>query len=237
MRTRYLGIVGFLILVFITGAWLGISQFNFSDSTEEPSAVEQNKQDLLTGIVAQQPLYFKMIRYNRNAVGPEGPNTYPATIVYENWYVADANGQIVNVVGTIRNLEGDLIGYAKLIDGDLTYTDVETGKTEVTIEDYSATLASIVESFWGVTQKFQDGGTTVTRQGSLNDMTSAIYERTTEKGNFLRTEVVEDAPILYKQSLYSDSTESTLLSSRTLTEYRLLPTGAELPDPAAEASG
>ena len=239
MRVAQLGVAGILILVLAAVVWIGVSQLGGSNPAtvaEVVSSVEQNKQSLLDGIAAGQPLYYKVEKYQRDPIGPAGPGTYPNTTISENWFVPGEDGRITNVAGTLRNLQGELLGYSQLVNGVLTYTDIGTGMTmDMAAHDYSVTLESVVEWFWALPQALQSRGYAVKEPGTLNQRESLIYERATD-GRLIRVEVVEDAPILFKESHYEGDTavQDALTSESTFVEYKLLPVGRALPDPATE---
>ena len=114
----------FLILPLGVGVWIGVEQLignNPATTPEIAASAEQNKQALLEGIREGRPLYFKTVKYKREPARDGDPNT----LVYEDWMVADQNGQRTDIVGTLRDTEGNLLGYTELHDdGTVTYTDL-----------------------------------------------------------------------------------------------------------------
>ena len=201
--------------------------------TPTPTATtsEQNKQSLLTGIAAGQPLYYKVLKYQKDPLGPGGSGSYPSTTISENWFVAGDDGQISDAVATLRTQAGVLLGYSKLINGALVYTDIQTGEEFVLNHDFSGTLSSIVDSFWALPQSLQNRGVAVKEQGTLSERASLIYEKQQSNGRLRRTELVENAQMLYKESIYdgASAVQSALRWENALVEYKLLPAGTALP--------
>ena len=239
MRAKQL-IAGGLILVLAAVVWIGATQLGGNPSpapapapevVEVATTSEQNKQSLLIGIAAGQPLYYKVLKYQKDPLGPGGPGSYPSTTISENWFVAGDDGQISDAVATLRTTEGVLLGYNKLVDGALVYTDIQTGDEFVLNHDFSGALSSIVDSFWALPQSLQNRGVAVKEQGTLSERASLIYEKQQSNGRLRRTELVENAPMLYKESIYdgASAVQSALRWENAIVEYRLLPAGTDLP--------
>ena len=205
-------------------------------AAEIAASVQQDKESLLTGIREGRPFYFKEEEYRRNPIGFGGLGTEPNTVILENWVVAGDDGQIEDLVATKRSLEGDLLGYSQLTNGRAIYTDVATGTTLDEFTENWGTLESSVSASWDGLLSLQRPEFEFKGRGTLNQRASLIYELQTSKGKLLRIEVVEDAPLLHKTSLYEGASpeQSSLLEQRALIEYRLLPVGSAFPDPATE---
>ena len=60
----------------------------------------------------------------RVRLGPLGQRDYPQRVIDETWVVIGSDGVTETSVGTMRDLDGDLIGYSELKDGVYTYSDL-----------------------------------------------------------------------------------------------------------------
>ena len=234
MRTRIvqLGVAGVLILVLGAAAWIGLSQLGGSSPATAPeiaASAEQNKQALLEGIRQGRPLYFKTVRYKREPARDGDPNT----LVYEDWMVADQNGQRTDIVGTLRDTEGNLLGYTELHDdGTVTYTDLVAEMVLPMQPEFLSDIEGSLSPFWDHMLSLQGPEWEFKGRGALNGRTSLIFEKySTDAGKLRRTEVVENAPLLRSESRYEDG---VLEEQSTVAEYRFLPLGSALPNPATQ---
>ena len=233
MKTRIvpLGIAVLLVLSLGVGVWIGVKQLigNSPASTPEIGAsAEQNKQALLEGIRQGRPLYFKTTKYKREPARNGEPNT----LVYEDWMVADQNGQRTDIVGTLRDTEGNLLGYTELHDdGTKTYTDLVAGMILPLSPEFLLDIEGSLSPFWDHLLALQDSEWELKGRGTLNGRTSLIFEKySTDAGKLSRMEVVENAPLLRSESRYEDG----VLEEQTVVEYRFLPLGTALPNPATQ---
>ena len=232
MKTRkvQLGVAGVLILVLGAGVWIGVEQLRGNSpatDAEISASAEQNKQALLEGIRQGRPLYFKTVKYKREPARDGDPNT----LVYEDWMVADQDGQRTDIVGTLRDTEGNLLGYTELHDdGTVTYTDLVAGMVLPLRPEFLSDIEGSLSPFWDAMLSLQDSGWEFKGRGTLNDRTSLIFEREYDDGETRRIEVVENAPLLRSESRYEDG----VLEESTVVEYRFLPLGSALPNPATE---
>ena len=238
MKTRIvqLGVAGVLILVLGAAAWIAVSQLggnNPATTAEISASAEQNKQALLEGIRQGRPLYFKTERYKKDPVVFGEGGSHPQTTIVEEWMVADEQGQRVAMVSTLRDLEGNLLGYTELHDdGTVTYTDLVAGMILPLPPEFLSDIEGSLSPFWDAMLSLQDSGWEFKGRGMLNGRTSLIYERySTDAGVTHRMEVVENAPLLFSESRYEDG---VLEEQSTRVEYRFLPLGSALPNPATQ---
>ncbi len=241
MSAARIAATGALFLVLCAVAWIGISHLVGSSpatATKLATLAQQNKQSLLDGIAEGQPLYFKLEKYKTNRLGP---SDYPDRVIDETWLSAGANGSIEAAVATMRSLDGELLGYTRLENGGLVFTDVATGMTFNINVDHWGSLESSVNEVWNRPQALQDSGVEFKGRGRLNERESLIYEWTytsqggpdsgAQRSMLKRIELVEDAPLLFKESSYEvdDQGVKTLIEETTVVEYGLLPEGSTVP--------
>ena len=242
MRVAQLGVAGILILVLAAVVWMGVQQLGGSSpatAAEIAASVQQDKESLLTGIREGRPLYFKKYDFRRDRLGPG--YYYPDRVILEEWLRAGEDGSTETVVATMRSLEGELLGYTLLSDGSLVYTDVGTGWSVDMIGNLWGSLESTVNTYWDGLLTLQGPDVEFKGRGSLHQRESLIYERSrTSQGGpdegaqqsmVSRIELVEEAPLLNKYSLYEidDQGARTLVAENTVVEYRLLPEGSAIP--------
>ena len=236
MKTRIvpLGIAVFLILPLGVGVWIGVKQLigNSPAATPEIGAsAEQNKQALLDGIRQGRPLYNKTVRYQKDPVIFEEGRAHPQTTILESWLVADEQGQRVAMAATVRDLEGNLLAYTELHDdGTVTYTDLVAGMVLPLPSEFLSDIEGSLSPFWDHMLSLEDSGWEFKGRGTLNGRTSLIFEREYDDEVTSRTEVVENAPLLRSESRYEDG----VLVSQSTVEYKFLPLGSALPNPATQ---
>ena len=232
---------GTVMLVLGAVAWLGVSHLVGSSpvtAVELVTSIEQNKQSLLEGLHQGQPLYSKLEKYKRSRLGP---SNYPDKVIDETWLQPGENGSIETGVGTMRSLDGELLGYSSLERSVLVFTDVATGMTfDINVGHWDS-LESWLNEVWNRPQTIQDPGVEFKGQGRLNQRESLIYEWSytsqggpddgAQRSMLRRIELVEDAPLLYRESLYEidDQGVRTLIEDTTVVEYGLLPEGSTVP--------
>ena len=223
-------------MVLGAAAWIGLSQFGKDSPATTPeisASAEQNKQALLEGIREGRPLYFKTVRYKKDPVVFESRRSHPQTTIVEEWMVADEQGQRVAMVSTLRNLQDDLLGYVELHDdGTVTYTDLVAEMVLPQPPEFLSDIEGTLSPFWDAMLSLQGPDWEFKGRGTLNGRTSLIFEKYgTDAGKLSRIEVVENAPLLFSDSRYEDG---VLEEQHTKVEYRFLPLGSALPDPATE---
>ena len=220
----------FLVLSLGAGVWIGVEQLRGNSPAATPeigASAEQNKQALLDGIRQGRPLYFKTLIYKREPARDGDPNT----LVYEDWMVADQNGLRTDIVGTLRDTEGNLLGYTELHDdGTVTYTDLVDGMVFELPSEFLSDIEGSLSPFWDHMLSLQESGWEFKGRGTLNGRTSLIFEREYDDGVTSRIEVVENAPLLRSESRYEDG----VLVSQSTVEYKFLPLGSALPNPTTE---
>ncbi len=242
MNAARMAAAGVLILALGAVAWIGISQLVGNSpvtAAQLIASTQADKQSLLDGIREGRPLYYK---YDDFRKGRSGPSDYPDRVVQEEWLRAGEDGSVETVVATMRSLEGELLGYTLVSDGALVYTDVGTGiTTDMKSLDHWGSLESLVDATWNGLLTLQGPDVEFKGRGSLHQRESLIYERsrTSQGGSdegpqqslVSRTELVEEAPLLNKYSLYEidDQGARTLIAENTVVEYRLLPLGSAIP--------
>ena len=187
----------------------------------------------MEGIRQGRPLYDKTVRYQKDPVVFEEGRSHPQTTIVESWLVADEQGQRVAMVATLRNLEGDLLAYTELHDdGTVTYTDLVAGMILPLPPEFLSDIEGSLSPFWDAMLSLQGPEWEFKGRGTLNGRTSLIYERySTDAGKLSRIEVVENAPLLFSESRYEDG---VLEEQSTRVEYRFLPLGSAIPNPATQ---
>ena len=223
------------MLVLGVAAWIGLSQFGkdrLATTPEIGASAEQNKQALLDGIRQGRPLYQQTVRYRKDPVVLEGRGGHPQTTLVESWLVADEQGQRVAMISTVRDLEGNLLGYTELHDdGTVTHTDLVAGLVLPQPTEFLSDIEGTFGPYWDHLLALQDSEWESKGRGTLNGRTSLIFELQNDDGTLWRTEFVENAPLLRSESHYEDG---VLVSRDTVVEYRFLPPGSALPDPPTE---
>ena len=224
-----------LILILGAAAWIGLSQLGGNNPATTPeiaASAEQNKQALLEGIRQGRPLYFKTVRYKKDPVVFESRGSHPQTTIVEAWMVADEQGQRVAMASTVRDLEGNLLGYVELHDdGTVTHTDLVAGMILPLPPEFLSDIEGTLSPYWDAMLSLQRPGWEFKGRGTLNGRTSLIFEREYDDGETRRIEVVENAPLLRSESRYEDG---VLEEQSTVAEYRFLPLGSALPNPATQ---
>ena len=237
MKTRIvqLGVAGVLILVLGAAAWIAVSQLGGNSPATTPeigASAEQNKQALLEGIRQGRPLYDKTVRYQKDPVVFEEGRSHPQTTIVESWLVADEQGQRVAMAATVRDLEGNLLAYVELHDdGTVTFTDLVAGMILDMPPEFLSDIEGTFSPYWDHMLSLQDSGWEFKGRGTLNGRTSLIFELEHDDGVTHRMEVVENAPLLRSESRYEDG---VLEEQSTKVEYRFLPLGSALPNPATQ---
>ena len=95
--------------------------------TSPPTAAQQDKQALVDGLAQGQILYIRSEDYSKVRLGPLGQRDYPQRVIDETWVVIGSDGVTETNVGTMRDVDGDLIGHSELKDGVNTYSDLTSG--------------------------------------------------------------------------------------------------------------
>ena len=205
-------------------------------TAELRATAEQNKQALLDGILAGKVLYLKEERYREKPVAPDPQHT-----IVETWMVADSDGKRLVIVSTSRDTEGRLLAYTEQRGGgEQIYTQLyprrETSKMPV--PEYLSDIVYSLGTQWDALLTFEERPEYVfTERGTHAGRPSLIYQRNLE-GRAHTMEIVENAPLLFKQTLYDSFAplDTAVVEWSAFTEYGLLPEGYALPDPGAEAA-
>ena len=225
----------FLVLPLGVGVWIGLEQLIGNSPAVTPeigASAEQNKQALLEGIRQGRPLYDKTVRYQKDPVVFEEGRSHPQTTIVESWLVADEQGQRVAMAATVRDLEGNLLAYVELHDdGTVTFTDLVAGMILDMPPEFLSDIEGTFSPYWDHMLSLQDSGWEFKGRGTLNGRTSLIFELEHDDGVTHRMEVVENAPLLRSESRYEDG---VLEEQSTVVEYRFLPLGSALPNPATQ---
>ena len=178
---------------------------NLATTPEIGASAEQNKQALLEGIRQGRPLYQKMVRYRKDPMVLEERGAHPQTTLVESWLVADEQGQRVAMVATVRDLEGNLLGYTELHDdGTVTYTDIVAEMVFDQPPEFLSDIEGSLSPYWDSLLALQDSEWESKGRGTLNGRTSLIFELQHDAGMTRRMEVVENAPLLRSESRYED---------------------------------
>ena len=208
--------------------------------TSPPTAAQQDKQALVDGLAQGQILYIRSEDYSKVRLGPLGQRDYPQRVIDETWVVIGSDGVTETNVGTMRDVDGDLIGHSELKDGVNTYSDLTSGVYFDMPMGIGLGYAEWVKGCWDVisiTNRMEARGFSFVRQGELGNQVSLIFEQSypAEQGDeasVSRLEYVEDRPFLMRSATYEvdEQGRETLREEHAFLEYRLLPQGSTFPD-------
>ena len=223
-----------LILLLVLATWGGVLHFswNATNTTGDiVSPAERNKQELLDGLAEGRILYYKTESYKTDRIIP-GIADPPEQLVVETWLQQGPGERDELSVATMRDMDGRLLQYLRVSEGKQTMTFPSTGETmEMSFDWYSPT--EWVEETWIFPRYLgTNPGTELIGAGELNGRTSLIYEARS-RSRRTRIELVEDAPLLRRDSIYRIGIDGgeTLTEDETIVEYRLLPTDSRVPSP------
>ena len=161
---------------------------------------------LVDGMTAGRLLYVKTEQYQSEPSG-----SLPQRFVREIWLGANPDGTFDTAVTTLWLEDGP-----DTVDNLVVY--------------HRSTLSEWLGYSWQTADYAERSGAELTGSGKLNGWDSLIYEWRRD-GDMQRLEIVENAPLMMRESAYAidERSELTLLQSNTVLEYQLLPPGAEAP--------
>lgn len=161
---------------------------------------------LVDGMTAGRLLYVKTEQYQSEPSG-----SLPQRFVREIWLGANPDGTFDTAVTTLWLEDGP-----DTIDNLVVYR--------------RSTLSDWLGYAWKTADYAERSGAEFKGRGELHGWDSLIYEWRKD-GDVQRLEIVEDAPLMMRESAYTidERGEPTLLQSNTVLEYQLLPPGAEAP--------
>ena len=198
-------------------------------SSEPLSPADRNKQVLLDGLADGRILYFKIEDYQINRIIP-GAIDPPDRVIIENWLQPETGSQGELNVAAVRDQDGGLLQYTQATDDKYTTTFVSSGETMETNIQWGSP-AEWTEEIWNVPRNLAShSGFELKGIGELHGRATLIYEASSDSRK-TRWELVEDAPILWRNSTYRIDSEGreTLTEEETVVEYRLLPPGSSIP--------
>ena len=203
---------------------------NGTNTAGEPlSPADRNKQVLLDGLADGRILYFKIEDYRINRIIP-GAIDPPDRVIIENWLQPETGAQGELNVAAVRDQDGGLLQYTQSTDDKYTTTFVSSGETMETNIQWGSP-AEWTEEIWNVPRNLAShSGFELKGIGELHGRATLIYEASSDSRK-TRWELVEDAPILWRNSTYRIDSEGreTLTEEETVVEYRLLPPGSSIP--------
>ena len=228
---RISGTVALILLAGVTilGGTLHFLEKGTDSAGGSLSPADRNEQVLLDGLADGRILYFKIEDYRINRIIP-GASQPPHRVIIEHWWQPATGEQEELTVVTVRDQDGELLQYTRAIDGRNTTTFVSSGETmEMNVQWRSP--ADWVEWMWNSPRYLASHADFELKgNGELNGRATLIYETASawRKG---RWELVEDAPLLRRNSTYRIDGEGRehLTEEEIVVEYRLLPPGSGIP--------
>ena len=166
----------------------------------------EHQKALLDGMTAGRLLYVKSEQFQSEPSG-----SLPQQFVTETWLGAKSDGTFATAVTTLWLEDGP-----DTIDTLVTYR--------------RSTLSDWLGYAWKTAEYAERSGAEFKGRGKLRQWDSLIYEWARDS-DVQRLEIVEDAPLIMRESAYTINQEGglTLTQSNTVLEYQLLPPGAEAP--------
>ena len=228
-------IYGAVALVLLLGLAVGGGARHFlqdgSGSPDKPSLWERNKHDLLDGLADGRILYFKNEDYRTDRVLP-GTDHPPENVIIEYWLQAETSERGELGLVTERTVDGRLLQYSVAKDDILTTTVVSSGETLETHLAWPSHAEWIKTTWQWPGSLASDPDIEFTGTGQFQGRATLIYG-TSSDSRRSRWELVADAPLLRKDSIYRIDGEGreTLIAETNVVEYRLLPVGSRVPLP------
>lgn len=166
----------------------------------------EHQRVLRDGMTEGRLLYVKTEQYQSEPSG-----SLPGHFETEMWLGADPDGTITTAVSTLHYPDGPVT-----MDMTATYGHM--------------TLAAWVDQPWQTPEFAERSGAEFKGRGELHGWESLIYEWSTDT-QVQRLEIVEDAPLITRESTFAIDVQGTLTltKSNTALKYQLLPPGAEAP--------
>ena len=255
MRNRMLAIRprgrGRIVIVLVAvvalalSLWLTLGQGGGPATAAGLSAkANEEKDEMVSSLTEGQILYMEMEVYAYNSMSFEGL-PYPKHLIYKTWLEVGPDGGIGRGMTTISDLEEKLVAYAVVGEnGGVVQTDVASRHQMEFQFGTEGSLAGWVEFLWSpATSWLNTKDYEYMKDGDLKGRDSAIYELE-HTSNFndpgelakrylKRVEYVKDKPVLFSQSVFDigDDDQRTLLSSQTIVDIKVLPSGSGFPDP------
>ena len=243
MRLNRVMMAALVAVLLGVGIWLAIAYWGRTSpptAAQQRAAAQQDKQALVEGLAQGQILYIRSEDYSKVRLGPLGQRDYPQRVIDETWVVIGSDGATETSVGTMRDLDGDLIGYSELKDGVNTYSDLTSGVYFDMPMGIGLGYAEWVKGrldVISITNRMEARGFSFVRQGELGNQVSLIFEQSYPAGqgdeaSVSRLEFVEHRPFLMRSATYEvdEQGQETLLEEHAFLEYRLLPQGSTFPD-------
>ena len=169
-------------------------------------SASEHQRILRDGMIEGRLLYVKVEQFQSEPSG-----NLPQRFVTETWLGANPDGTFDTAVVTLW-----------LEDGPDTMDTLVTYRR--------STLSDWLGYAWKAADYAQRSGAEFKGRGKLHGWDSLIYEWRKES-DIQRLEIVENAPLITRESDYAidQQGELTLLRSNTVLEYQLLPPGSETP--------
>ena len=203
MRVAWALLLGILFVAFAI-ACAGPAPTTVADLISLDAAEHQKA--LVDGMTAGRLLYVKTEQYQSEPSG-----SLPQRFVREIWLGANPDGTFDTAVTTLW-----------LEDGPDTMDNLVVYRR--------STLSEWLGYAWKTADYAERSGAEFRGRGKLNGWDSLIYEWRRD-GDVQRLEIVENAPLMMRESAYAIDERGglALLQSNTVLEYQLLPLGREAP--------
>ena len=171
-----------------------------------PLSPEEHRRVLLDGMLEGRLLHVKQEQFQSVASGG-----LPQQFVTETWFGVGPDGKFTSAVSTLW------------LEGGPESTDMLLVYQGRSIEDW-LTYA------WQMADYAEQSGAEYKGRGNLHQWDSEIYEWQKD-ANVQRLEIVENAPLITRESEYAINQQGqlSLTESNTVLEYQLLPVGSAAP--------
>lgn len=232
--------IGVVVLVSILSllCFLPGFQTNEVNAAALTQEANQEKQSILQSIAAGQVLYMREEQYEKHKPSTDGhPWRHPENIQVETWMAADSNGRLTTYSTAARSLDGDLLSYSMIENGNLVFRMVANGEELSVPLQTNHTLPARLESIWRTGERLSgDSEYSSLGAGQWNGKQTAIFEDEvtiplpTPQDIVYRNEHVVDKPLLFSSSIWEKDADGTRTrtSERRIVEYQLLPADTQI---------
>ena len=208
-----------LLFILAFGLWIALS---CGQDSAAQAVAEKARDQLIDGLTEGQSLYMRLSRYDSIASNPD--------TIEESWMLVGSDDMFIGFRSEVRDLNGDRVSSTTSRNGTMIHTDFGSNET-MTLSDPigSHGMVAWVKKAWEGIDDLESGGFTYTGEGTLYGRVSAIFTKTTKllvsesEGEATwryEVEVVRDAPLLHRQSIYdAQDGGEVLLDERSLLEY------------------
>ena len=226
------------LLVLAACLWAAVTYLSPSSpvSAQEAGQEARQRQEALTDSLTEgKVFYITTSRHDAEALGIGMPeHTYPQDTTDETWMLVGEDGVLASAMTKVYNPNGGLIAISTSGGSATIYHDLIANEEMEFPDITGGDLAGSLGELWGFSRHLESGGYASSDTGILHGEDSTIYSRTTTRDvggvdKMFRSEIemVTDAPLLHRESLYavSDGVE-TLLTRSDVTSYSVLPSGS-----------